>query len=1038
MAKGDGELRPGLYEDLTTERLERILTEIEPGRIVRGQLDPADSAQVIARYVSTLVLRALEARSGEDASSIARQVDLANELIAALTQSTPFGFDGLEAIGPRHDQLLALLRPTITPAPLVPPERPTTPLSSSALLVNGRDQPSVGGEVVRELASADSVDLLSAFIKWHGVRLVREPLQRLRDRGGRIRVITTTYIGATERRALDALLELGAEIRVSYDLRSTRLHAKAWLFHRPTLATAYVGSSNLSRTALTDGLEWNVRLSAAEQPHLLETIEATFEDYWNDPAFEPYTGADAARFDAEIAVARGQKRSELEISPLLIRPWTFQTEVLERLGAEREVHNRWHSLVVMATGTGKTVVSALDYRRLRDAGQVDNLLFVAHRKEILQQSLRTFREVMRDGSFGELYVDGHLPDEWRHVFASIQSLSNLDQSRLDPEHFSMVVVDEFHRAEAMTYDRLLSHVRPRVLLGLTATPERMDGGDVTRWFGGRIAVELRLWEALERNLLSPFQYFGVADDVDLSQVTWRRGRYDPSELAAIYSGNEARAAKVVESVQRIVGDVGSMRALGFCVSVEHARFMAERFRAAGIPAVAVSAETPSEERERALKDLAARRLNAVFAVDLFNEGVDVPEIDTALFLRPTESATLFLQQLGRGLRLSEGKACLTVLDFIGNQRAEFRFDRRFRALTGSTRRGVERQIQDDFPFLPAGCVIQLDRVAKQIVLANVRRALRLPWRELARDLKAMGPETGLATFLEESGLELEDLYRKTAGAGWQNLRREAGFGEGPSDDVDALFVAGIRRLLHVDDAERIGLIKAVASGEPLGSHAREERQRRLRAMLHFGLWGANAPLASADERMARVRTPARMRELAQVVEILDDRRARVTKPLITHPNVPLAVHAQYTRDEIAAAFGIENPGAFREGVRYVEPERSDLLLVTLNKTEAHFSPTTMYRDRAITPGLFQWESQSTTSLRSPTAQRYLNHDRDGGSIHLFVREVKESALGLAAPYLYAGTAHYVSHRSERPIEIQWRLDHELPADVFHAARAVAG
>jgi len=1036
--QGEDALRPGLYEDLTTERIEAALAKVDPQLVERHRLDPGDADVVISRYLAGLVARALATRRGDDEDAIADQVGLANGLIAALRQLAPDAFEGSEDVGPAHDLLLALLEPAGTPDPPRAPERPATPLSASALLVNGRDQPSVGTEVIRELASASSVDLISAFIKWHGLRLVDESLRGLLDRGGRFRVITTTYMGATDRRALDRLVDLGAEVKVSYDIRSTRLHAKAWIFHRDRLTTAYVGSSNLSRTALTDGLEWNVRLAAAEQPHLLATIGATFEDYWNDPAFETYTKADRERFDAEIAAARGGLPRESEISPLEVRPYPYQVEVLERLEAERALHNRRRSLVVMATGTGKTVVSALDYRRLKQEQRVDSLLFVAHRKEILDQSLRTFRQVMRDGSFGELYVDGHRPDEWRHVFASIQSLSTLDLGQLDPRRFSMVIVDEFHHAEAATYDRLLSHLAPDVLLGLTATPERTDGGDVTRWFGGRIAVELRLWEALERNLLSPFQYFGVADDVDLSGVTWKRGRYDVTELAALYSGNQPRAAKIVEAVGRVVGEVGAMRALGFCVSVEHARYMADRFRAAGIPAVAVSAETGADERRDALRALADRRVNAVFAVDLFNEGVDVPEIDTVLFLRPTESATLFLQQLGRGLRLADGKACLTVLDFIGNQRAEFRFDRRFRALTGATRRGVERQLVEGFAYLPPGCSIGLDRVSRDIVLGNVRRSLHLPWRELERDLRSMGQGTDLRRFLEETGLDLEDLYRGTTPPGWHGLLRQAGFAADIPDEQDRLIVQGIRRLLHVDDGERLSLLRELATTEGSIRLPADERARRLRAMLHFSLWGANEPIERADEGLARVSASPRRSEIAELVDLLDDRRPRVTRPLTSHPNVPLEVHARYTRDEIAAGFGITNPGSFREGVRYVEPERADLLLVTLNKTEEQFSPSTMYRDRAISPRLFQWESQSTTSLRTRTAQRYLHHEDEGSTVHLFIRETKNSQLGIAAPYLYAGPARYVSHRNDRPVEILWELERDLPADVYHAARAVAG
>ena len=822
---------------------------------------------------------------------------------------------------------------------------------------------------------------------------------------------------------------------MSYDTRITRLHAKAWLFNRGHLSTAYIGSSNLSKSALIDGLEWNVRISRSEQPHLVDTFAATFDGYWNDPSFEEYDPErDFQRFDQSIREARGAAPvGASEVSPLHVRPYPFQQEVLEQLQAERELHDRWTSLVVMATGTGKTVVSALDYERLRRSGAVDTLLFVAHRKEILDQSLRTFRNVMRDGAFGEQYVGGSIPNEWRHVFASIQSLTQLNLGRLAPDHFSMVIVDEFHHAEAATYRRLLSHVLPRALVGITATPERTDGEDIRGWFGGRIAVELRLWEALERGLLSPFQYFGIADDVDVSTVSWARGRYDQTELARRYVANRDRAAKVIAATRDKVADVRGMRALGFCVSIDHARFMAAQFAESGIPAVAVSAGTAADERRTALEGLRDGRINAVFAVDLFNEGLDVPAVDTVLFLRPTESATVFLQQLGRGLRLSDDKACLTALDFIGHQHAKFRFDRRYRALTGASRRGIERQVAGGFPVLPAGCHIELDPVARDVVLKNVRSSLRMSWKDMAAELKSLGP-TSLLRFLEETMLDLEDLYSDKS-KGWVRLQEAAGL---RSPRAPGAVWPDFRRLLHIDDPERLDLIKRMLRGELRGTvpSASKREERRL-AMLHFALWGAARNPTEMDVGFREVFGTEARDELRELAAVLENGLARVTHRGGSEA-VPLRVHARYSRDEALAAFGITNPNSVREGVRYVEPERADLFFVTLQKTEEHFSPSTMYRDRAITPDLFQWESQSTTAVGSKTGQRYINHHDHGSSVHLFVRETRRTSSDMAAPYLYAGQAQYASHRNERPIEFIWRLERELPADVYHAAKAVAG
>lgn len=810
------ELPPGLYEQLVTSGLDERLRLLDPASVERGPLDPAEAHEVIARHLGSLARRALRSVGGDDATSVRHQVDLANQIAAVICSLAPAAADGQDLLAETRDLLYSVLDSSLGPGTGRPPARPEIPLSASALLVNGRDQPRIGTEVHRELESADGVDLLCAFVKWHGLRVLDDAIGTLIRRGGRLRVITTTYIGATERRALDRLVELGAEVRVSYETRMTRLHAKAWLFRRATdFSTAYVGSSNLSKAAMLDGLEWNIRVSAVEQGHLLDTFQATFDEYWADPAFEPYDPTDPAqrnRLDEALAAERGGPADlPINLTSLDVRPWGYQREILDELAAEREIHDRWRNLVVMATGTGKTVVAGLDYRRLHDAGAVDSLLFVAHRGELLDQSLATFRHIMRSGSFGERFVAGERPQEWRHVFASVQSLARLDLDRhLPPSHFDMVVVDEFHHAsaETKTYANLLRHVRPKLLLGLTATPERADGLDVRNWFGGRTAVELRLWEALERGLLAPFQYFGLHDQTDLHAVRWKRGTgYDPTTLTNVYTGHDARLRIILQALLDKVSDVGRMRALGFCVSIEHAEFMAQRFNDAGIPARAVTSATGPADRRSGLDALRSRQVRILFTVDLFNEGVDVPEIDTVLFLRPTESATVFLQQLGRGLRLADDKPCLTVLDFIGNQSAEFRFDLRYRALTGVSRRGLAREIEHAFPTLPPGCHIELDRVASQLVLRNVTSSLRINWQGLVAELRQLG-DVDLPTFLTETGLELDDIYRRRRG-GWAGLRRLADLESRPPAPGDDRLAAAFGRMLHLDDLERLAFLAQV-------------------------------------------------------------------------------------------------------------------------------------------------------------------------------------------------------------------------------------
>lgn len=613
---------------------------------------------------------------------------------------------------------------------------------------------------------------------------------------------------------------------------------------------------------------------------------------------------------------------------------------------------------------------------------------------------------------------------------------------LDPQRFDVVIVDEFHHAAAPTYRRLLDHLRPKELVGLTATPERADGESVLSWFDDHISVELRLWDALERGLLCPFQYFGLSDGTDLSAVQWSRRGYDVTALERLYTGDDARVRLVLGQVREKLRDPASMRALGFCVSVRHAEFMADRFTRAGLPSQAVSADTDGADRREALRKLEQGELRVLFAVDLFNEGVDLPSVDTLLFLRPTESAVVFMQQLGRGLRRFRGKDCVTVLDFIGQANRRFRFDLRYRAITGGSRQQVARQIEDGFPFLPAGCTMQLERVAKDIVLDNLRAsipsqrpAMVRELRALAESLRAEGREVTLATFLPEAGLELEDVYRRGS---WSGLKRAAGLeprAVGPQEDA---LGRAVGRMLHIDDPLRLSTYRAWLDAEE-APPALDDAGARLVAGLHFTLFGAKAPATLTEGWHALQQHPAIVSELAELLPLLDARAEHVTWPPAL-PSVPLSVHARHSLVEILAAFGRIEPGKYylpREGVLQDEATSSDLFFVTLEKSERHYSPTTRYRDYAIAPDLFHWESQSTTTERSPTGQRYIHHRERGSHVLLFVRQTKHDG-DRTTPYTFLGPVDYVSHKGERPIQFVWRLRRPMPADFFRQAKVAAG
>ncbi|WP_405810357.1 DUF3427 domain-containing protein [Streptomyces sp. NBC_01520] len=1025
----------GLYETLITRRLEERMKQFDATgwRSVDALVGSESAPHVLSRHIGNTVRKVLQGLSP------AEQVLAANHILESLnTIEGATQWVDLVTEGPR--QLLAVAEQE---APGVYAIRPATPLSDTALITNSPEDPSLGFELRAELATADRVDLLCAFVKWHGLRVLEQALTSARTRGVPIRVLTTTYIGATERRALDRLVrDFGAEVKVNYELRSTRLHAKAWLFRRDSgFDTAYVGSSNLSKAALLDGLEWNVRLSSVATPSVLRKFEATFDAYWSDQAFESYNpDVDAHRLDEALSHAGGTNqlaRTSITLSGLEVRPYPHQRDMLERLEVERTVHDRHRNLLVAATGTGKTVMAALDFKRLRQSlGRDPRLLFVAHRKEILEQSLRVYQNVLVDANFGELFFSGEIPENWTHVFASVQSLNGRSLERFTPDHFDVIVIDEFHHGTSPTYRKILDHFKPQELLGLTATPERMDGQNIQdEFFDGRIAAEMRLWEALENDLLSPFHYFGITDNTDMTAVVWKRGAYDSTALSNLFTGNDARARLVIQAVKEKITDPGSMRALGFCVSVAHAHFMADFFRRAGLNALALSGETPRHERKAALDELRAGTLQVIFSVDLFNEGLDIPDVDTLFLLRPTSSATVFLQQLGRGLRRTEEKAVLTVLDFIGQHRKEFRFEEQFRALTNQTRNRLLASIEQGFPQLPSGCQIILEAKAKTLIMDNIRNQIGVNVTQLAREVASYA-EPLLADYLRESARELRELYRGN-GNSWTGLLRRAKLLGATGPDGEAALLKRVSAFLHVDDPLRLAVYSQLLADDAPSYGELSEKDQAFARMFFFSLWPLGGGFASYQDGFDTLRTQRVFRdELRQVLAHVLNQADHVPIPLLgAHASLPLSVHASYSRSEILPALGLSTvggfmPGHFQEGVRWCPGIETDALFVTLEKDERDFSPETRYKDYALNDSLFHWESQNSTSEASATGIRYQTHIEKGTKVLLFVRRYKKTDIGGPQPWVLLGPANYVSHKGSKPMGITWKLEHQMPADVW--------
>jgi len=1031
----------GLYETLLDEELAALL-EGRPDLIATlVAIDDESAPHTYSQLLWQIIRGALPITKPD------RQVEIVNRLIELLSAEDGLDYTRRKILLKRPKTLLREVRPRSAHQPF---PRPGTPLNISSLLTGSCDDPQLEHELKTEMMTADRVDILVSFVKFAGLRLLRPAFENLVERGVPVRVITTSYMGASDPEAVEWLAaQPGFSVRVSYDTERTRLHAKAYHFiRRSGFSTAYIGSANMSRPAMTSGLEWTVKVTAQDMPHILARFAAEFEGYWAKDEFAPFDASQAGRFREAIAFAHCNTQGEGPHFFADIRPHPFQERILEALAAEREAGSA-RNLVVAATGTGKTVMAGFDYARFRREHPSDSrLLFVAHRKEILTQARDCFRTVLRDQNFGGLLVDGIEPIEWNHVFASVQSLNGCQPwNHHGPDHFDFVVIDEAHHGTAGSYRPLFSHLQPKILLGLTATPERMDGSSILPDFSHRLAAEIRLPEALEEKLLCPFHYFGISDPVSVSDDRfWRNGKFDSNALTEIYTGDDLRARQrldvILTSLKRYQPDLLSIHAVGFCASVRHAHFMAAKFQESGLNAEVLLGETPSEIRNQRIQAFRSGQITFLFTVDVFSEGVDIPEIDLVLFLRPTESLTVFLQQLGRGLRHCPEKDCLTVLDFVGQSHRKYRIDRKFSALLRTQRRRIDQEIERDFPNLPPGCSIQLERVAREHIMHNITESLGNLNHFIPEAIRTFAVETGLplnfANFVESTGLTPLDILRKKTWSEWKSMANH----EPPVADPDLQATRkALRRIILRTDPEQLdqfillSSLKATEDPTPYGFSDVDS------AALHYILWGQKGDeigVRSYQESFDKWRRNERANnDLMEIAAWRKSVHSYPTPQVALPGNARLRLHAAYGLSEIKAAFGIaglERPGPMGVGVIHLESLKVYLHLVTFKKEERDFAPTTRYRDYLISRSRLHWESQATTTQATATGQNYL-HFRDRGYTILFFARREKRVEGETAPFIFLGSAaNLVSAEGNRPIAMVWDLEHPVPAELFEVVR----
>ena len=1031
-------LKQGIYEHIINQETDRKMQEAEQSGLVCVQqpIDGAESPQMLANYLANAIRQKLE-----DTEEQQDRVNLINRIMidAGL-------LDDKQIVKPADllaevmtQQQLALQNQSNTQT-----IRPISGFRVSNLFTGGSSALSLGEEIRREIASADEICFIVSFLKVSGVRILLNDLKKFCSRDGtRLCIITTTYCGATQAKAIEQLAALpNTEIRISYNTDIERLHAKSYIFVRNSgMNTAYIGSSNLSKSAQTEGVEWNMRVTSVENPHIIKTALATFEMYWNSPNFEDFRIGGIEKFNKEIH----RNIFHTETTDFVYQRYTLlphQKQILDKLRVEREDRGNFKNLIVAATGTGKTVISAFDYQEFARTHSRARILFTAHREEILRQSLNTYRSVMQDANFGTLWVGANRPQEaseYEHLFVSISMFNSRFEelfALLDSDFYDYIVIDEAHHSQADSYRKLFDHFQPQLLVGLTATPERMDGKDLRPDFGNRISAEIRLPQALQAGLLTPFQYLCISDDTDLSDDSlWSGQKYNIERLADKLCA-KTRAQLIVDALHKYLADEYTCRALCFCVNKRHADFMAEQLRLYGFNAQSLTSDTPADERKQLAKDLREGTLHYLCVVDIFNEGVDIPEVDTVLFLRPTESLTIFLQQLGRGLRLSAGKTELTVLDFVAQTNRKYDFASRFRALTLQPEKNIQKQIKEGFTLLPLGCSIVMEKKARQYILDNITSAIYNKNR-IVKEINSYATIPTLTQFLENNGQDIRILYQGSNC--WSSLKRAAGRISYADDAVTKRLEKGMANLIHHNTASFLRFVERFIAGEEVH---KVEANKTYAIMLYYALFQdkiSKTGYESINEALELIHLPKYAcfkQEIAEIVSFLLARLDIKTTPIGAEIIPGLELYGCYTREEVFTLVGrqtaeVKMQGA-ASGVFNLPEHNATLLFVTLNKSEKDFSPSTQYNDYLINEEYFHWQSQNTDSHNNNGGRRYTEQEQTKNKIILFVREEKKDGFGNTSPFHCFGLVDYVSSHDDFPMNVKWKLQKPAMAQYLKA------
>jgi len=992
----------GLYEKIIDDRLESKLNHLDEKEFNIETVDESELSFYLAdklRQEALVYFQDLDDKKDDDEKK-ALMLERFNKQIGL--------FDNQSKVH-KSKILTEIKDKTINETLEMPESKLVNPV-----LFTGRNEasfPNISSEFIKEIQSCDEICLIVSFIKVSGLNMIFDELAEFTKRGGKLRVLTTTYIGATDAAAVEKLAKLpNTCVKINYDSQVLRLHAKSYIFKRNTgFSTAYIGSSNLSKSAITTGSEWNIKLTKAKLPEVFQQIESEFETFYTNESFEIYhsekdypklvEALERADFGGGGLKNSGTTPSEFHYFD--IQPYAYQQKILDELQYKRSI-GVMKNLVVMATGTGKTIVAALDFARFFKENPRANFLFVAHSVDITSQALSTYRMVLKDNNFGELFDGNSKPKNNKALFATIQTISKLVND-FPTEHFDYIVIDEVHHSGAKSYWRVIDNLKPKILLGLTATPDRMDGFDIAGHFDNQVSAELNLFDAIDGQHLAPFMYFGVSDNTDLSKLEFVRGNYLDSELSETLS-NDNRVNTVLQAIEKYLPDIQNIKAIGFCVDQNHAKFMHKAFEMLGYKSAFLVSEN-AQERNEVKQALKKGEINFVFTVNMYNEGVDIPDVNTVLMLRPTQSKTIFLQQLGRGLRKSADKEFLTVLDFIGLQNEKFNFSMKFKSMI--TKGTVEKAINKSFPYVPSGCFIHLEKIASEIVLDNIKKQKAgRKWfkAEILEFKQNYGKEPCLENIVQELEVTPEEIYR-------DYLVKEtlSDLIYGTKSKYSNNYFYAFKNLCETNNAKTLDILR--------NKQARtDEKDIRFLYATFF------STLPSKEQTKDKA--------VREFLSFIDNNHEQELQELIEYKlkhemlqketSSDFVLFGKYTNDQIVSQLkGQEKVLRHAGGVLNVKQENREVIFVTIEKNENEFSPLTMYKDQFLNRSQLHWEGPHNRG------EKYARDLESRDEILVFARKNKSTNnyyfIGSVLPQGFTGT---------NPIQTTFDLQNELPKSIF--------